>query len=237
LRKIIPKTIYKYLDCGILEHGFVRARCPQCGNDFFVAFSCITRFFCSSCAEKRILLWASWIKDNVLHNVPHRQWVFTIPKVLRRLFYRDRKLLALLARCAAETIYELFRAIFPHTSFKPGFISSIQTFGDLLTWHPHIHCLVTDGAFDSIGNFHPLPPINSSHALIIFREKVFAMLKNQHRISDALVDSIRSWRHSGFSVHKPTFLPAFLYISSAFVEFLQLPCYYFYTMKKHFPIL
>jgi hypothetical protein len=36
---------------------------------------------------------------------------------------------------------------------------------------------------------------------------------------------------------KPTFLPSFLYISSAFVEFLQLPCYYFYTMKKHFPIV
>ena len=40
LRKIIPKTIHKYLDCGILEHGFARVRCPQCGNDFFVAFSC-----------------------------------------------------------------------------------------------------------------------------------------------------------------------------------------------------
>jgi len=44
LRSIIPKTIYKYLDCGILEHGFARVRCPQCGNDFFVAFSCKTRF-------------------------------------------------------------------------------------------------------------------------------------------------------------------------------------------------
>jgi hypothetical protein len=104
LRKIIPKTIYKYLDCGILEHGLARVRCSQCGKDFFVAFSCKTRFFCPSCAQKRTLLWASWIKDNVLHNVPHRQWVFTIPKVLRKLFYRDRKLLALLARCAAETI-------------------------------------------------------------------------------------------------------------------------------------
>ena len=137
LRTIIPKTIYKYLDCGILEHGFARVRCPQCGNDFFVAFSCKTRLFCPSCAEKRILLWAAWIKDNVLQNVPHRHWVFTIPRVLRRLFCRDRKLLAQLARCAAETIYELFHAVFPHKSFLPGFILSTQTFGDLLTWHPH----------------------------------------------------------------------------------------------------
>ena len=200
-RKIIPKTIYKYLDCGILEHGFARVRCPQCGNDFFVAFSCKTRFFCPSCAEKRTLIWAAWIKDNVLQNVPHRHWVFTIPKVLRRLFSRDRKLLAQLARCAADTIYELFHAISLHKSFKPGFILSIQTFGDLLTWHPHIHCLVTDGSFDSYGNFHTLPHIDSSKANIIFREKVFAMLKNHHRISDALIDKMRSWRYSGFSVH------------------------------------
>jgi len=38
-------------------------------------------------------------------------------------------------------------------------------------------------------------------ASIIFREKVFAMLKNHNRISDAFIDKMRSWRHSGFSVH------------------------------------
>ena len=201
LRKIVPKTIYKYLDCGILEHGYARIRCPQCGNDFFVAFSCKTRFLCPSCAEKRTLIWAAWIKDNVLQNIPHRQWVFTIPKVLRKLFHRDRTLLAQLARSAGDAIYELFRAIFPLKSYKPGFILSIQTFGDLLTWHPHIHCLVTDGVFDSTGNFHPLSHFDPSKAHIIFREKVFAMLKHHNRISDVLIDKMRSWHHSGFSVH------------------------------------
>ncbi|MBU4269241.1 MAG: transposase [Acidobacteria bacterium] len=27
-------------------------------------------------------------------------------------------------------------------------MAATQTFGDLLIWHPHIHCLVTDGVFD-----------------------------------------------------------------------------------------
>ena len=43
---------------------------------------------------------------HVLKDVAHRQWVFTIPKVLRKLFYKDRLLLAKLARCAAATILE-----------------------------------------------------------------------------------------------------------------------------------
>jgi len=60
-------------------------------------------------------------------------------------------LLAELARCAAATILELYKAIFPDNQFRPGIIASTQTFGDLLIWHPHIHCLVTDGAFDLAG--------------------------------------------------------------------------------------
>ena len=43
----------------------------------------------------------------------------------------------------------------------------------MLIWHPHIHCLVTDGVFDLAGSFQPLPKIGSDQATIIFREKVF----------------------------------------------------------------
>ncbi len=164
-------------------------------------FSCKTRFFCPSCAEKRTLIWGAWVKENVLKNVAHRQWVFTIPKVLRKLFYKDRLLLAELARCAAATILELYKAIFPDNHFRPGIIASTQTFGDLLIWHPHIHCLVTDGVFDLAGGFHPLPGIDSDQATILFREKVFAMMKENNRISDGLVENMRNWHHSGFSVH------------------------------------
>ncbi|MBU4267668.1 MAG: transposase [Acidobacteria bacterium] len=45
-----------------------------------------------------------------------------------------------------------------------------------LIWHPHIHCLVTDGVFDLAGNFHPVSGIDSDQATILFREKVFAMM-------------------------------------------------------------
>ena len=110
-------------------------------------------------------------------------------------------MLAELARCAAATILELYKAIFPDNHFRPGIIVSTQTFGDLLIWHPHIHCLVTDGVFDPVGDFHPVPKIDSDQATIIFREKVFAMMKERNRISDGLVENMRNWHHSGFSVH------------------------------------
>jgi hypothetical protein len=48
-----------------------------------LAYSCKTRYFCPSCHQKRVLLYADWAEENVLEPVAHRQYVFTVP---RRLF-------------------------------------------------------------------------------------------------------------------------------------------------------
>ena len=39
-RKVIQDTVYKFLDCGIFDRGFGRARCPKCRHEFLVALSC-----------------------------------------------------------------------------------------------------------------------------------------------------------------------------------------------------
>ena len=36
----VEEEFRRYLTCGILAHGFARARCSACGYDFLVAFSC-----------------------------------------------------------------------------------------------------------------------------------------------------------------------------------------------------
>jgi Transposase zinc-binding domain len=36
----VRQAFRKYLECGIFAHGFARARCDDCGHDYFVAFSC-----------------------------------------------------------------------------------------------------------------------------------------------------------------------------------------------------
>jgi hypothetical protein len=33
----IEREFRRYLECGILAHGFARARCAQCGHDFLIA--------------------------------------------------------------------------------------------------------------------------------------------------------------------------------------------------------
>jgi len=45
--------VLRYLDCGLFENGFASIRCPDCAEDYLLAFSCKTRELCPSCAAKR----------------------------------------------------------------------------------------------------------------------------------------------------------------------------------------
>ena len=72
--------------CGDLREGFARVRCPDCGKEFFVAFSCKQRCCCPSCDQKRALLPGMRLTEEVFAPVGHRQWVLTMPKRLRLIF-------------------------------------------------------------------------------------------------------------------------------------------------------
>ena len=39
----------------------------------------------------------------------------------------------------------------------PGMVAAAQSFGELVHWHPHVHAIVTDGAFTPQREFIPLP--------------------------------------------------------------------------------
>ncbi len=45
-----------------------------------------------------MLLYGEWVEENVLEPVPHRQYVFTLPKLLRPVFGRHRTWLGELIR-------------------------------------------------------------------------------------------------------------------------------------------
>ena len=61
-----------------------------------------------------------WLCEEVLKAVPHRHFVFSIPKILRRYFLYDRKLLSELSRCGWETLKEFFREAVPEKGAVPG---------------------------------------------------------------------------------------------------------------------
>ncbi|MCZ6882016.1 MAG: transposase zinc-binding domain-containing protein, partial [Gammaproteobacteria bacterium] len=82
-RRVEREVLDRFIDCGDLHQGFARIHCDECGHEYLLAFSCKTRYFCPSCHQKRMLAYGEWVEDEVLYPVPHRQYVFTLPKLLR----------------------------------------------------------------------------------------------------------------------------------------------------------
>ncbi len=200
LRPVIKEVVERYLDCGNPRCGFARIRCPACGEDRLLMFSCRTRGFCPSCHAKRLEEWGEWMREELLLDVPHRQVVFTIPRMLRIFFNYKRRLLGELCRAAVQALIRYFQAT-TGTELRPGVVASIQTFGQKINFHSHIHCLVTEGGEDGEGTFPNLAEFEDSLLAEFFSREVFSLLLGEDLISEALVEKIAGWRHSGFSVH------------------------------------
>jgi hypothetical protein len=133
--------------------------------------------------------------------VPHRQFVFTIPKRLRLFFRFDRRLLGELPRLAWQTVLEVYRAVLDRRDVVPGMVASIHTFGQVLHFHPHLHALASDGAFQPDGTFIPLPQMQSEPFEKLWQKKVLDLLLRRGKIDESIVRQLLSWRHSGFAVN------------------------------------
>ena len=92
-------------------------------------------------------------------------------------------------------------------AIAPGMIAVVQTFGDDLNWHPHVHALVTRGGWDRDGHCAPVPFVDGGAAALVLRHRVFRFLQAEGLLSQGRTRLLLSWRHSGFSVHTSVTVP------------------------------
>jgi hypothetical protein len=207
-RAELDREIEKYLKCGIPRFGFARVKCknPACGAVFALAFSCKAGL-CPSCRQKRMLETEMWIVDHILKEVPHRHFVFTIPKLLRPGFMRNREALTDLSRIAWEctlTFYqEGLSEIFPLGEGTPAAAQGIETSGEYLAPNPHVHVLAADGLFSACGKFYQLPRCDEGsriYLLSLWKKAVSAFAMEKGFITPEMMGKILNWQHTGFSV-------------------------------------
>ncbi len=154
----------RYLDCGLLQHGFARLRCPSCGFEQLVAFSCKGRL-CPSCWARRAAATAADLVDRVLPEARYRQWVLTFPWQMRFHLATDRAFQSAVLRAFLLTLAAWLRRRGRAQGIRDGqagAVTFIQRFGGILNLNPHFHSLVPDGLFvpgpDGHAAFVPLPP-------------------------------------------------------------------------------
>lgn len=162
--RFIEHEFRRYLDCGLLSRGLARLRCPSCGFEQLVAFSCKGRR-CPSCWARRTADIAAHLVDRGLPEASYRQWVLTVPWQLRFLLAVD-------SECLADRLRAFLRTRFAWQRLRgrrvgvadgqTGSVTFLQRFGGILNLHPHCHCLLPDGLFvpPTAGRLlvAPLPP-------------------------------------------------------------------------------
>ncbi len=98
------------------------------------------------------------------------------------------------------SVAEVYRDVLQRQDVTPGMVAGIQTFGELVNFHPHMHAIATDGAFTADGTFLCVPRIDNRLLLSAWQNKVLELFVAAGKIDPETVDQMRSWRHSGFSV-------------------------------------
>jgi hypothetical protein len=118
-------------------------QCVTCGTERVCYDSCRNRH-CPKCQGSARAKWLA-AEQAMLLPVPYFHVVFTLPHRLNPLIRVNPRLLyALLFQAASQTLQEFARDP-NHLGAELGITAVLHTWGQTLTEHVHVHCVVTGG--------------------------------------------------------------------------------------------
>jgi hypothetical protein len=169
--------------CRTSELGWHKDRCDECGHIRISYNSCRNRH-CPKCQNTQREAWIENRKRDLLP-VPYFHVVFTVPDKLNGLFMHDPKgMYNLLFSTVWQTI-EQFSWINLHS--ETGVIAVLHTWGQNLSLHPHLHCIVPGGGIDVKGKWNQVRISKSGKAFLfpvvnlstVFRAKFISALNKR----------------------------------------------------------
>lgn len=175
--KSIEDNMKKAYMCGNIKFGYFEYLCTSCNIIEKIPLSCKSRA-CNRCGREYAQAWAHKLAQDLI-NVPHRHLVFSLPEKLREVFCKNRHLLGkltyaindILDACLKDDTNRYARKTNKlgrpkkrkkatkkslKKKMKFGLITVIHTFGRKANFHPHFHCILTEGLIDRNGSFKPV---------------------------------------------------------------------------------
>lgn len=142
------KTLRAIRQCRTAELGGHVDACDGCGNISISYNSCRNRH-CNKCqGHKR----QEWIQDRQAELLPCTYYhvVFTLPQELNGLaLHRPDLVYAILFKSAWQTLEQFGKM----EGLQLGMIAVLHTWGQNLSLHPHLHCIVPGGGMDGNGQW------------------------------------------------------------------------------------
>ena len=141
----VAKVLQRIRSCRTAALGYHVYQCTgeDCGHIKYQYHSCRDRH-CPNCGAIKK---QEWIEARMQELLPVKYYhvVFTLPHELNCVVMGHRKLLFKLLFDAASQTLLTFAKDPKYLGAIPGIISVLHTWGQQLSFHPHIHCIVSGG--------------------------------------------------------------------------------------------
>jgi len=122
--------------------------CDNCGNITISYNSCRNRH-CPKCQGKNREDWIQ-ARETELLPVPYFHVVFTLPEAINTLAMHQPKLVYSLL---FEAVWETISLFGKNKGMQMGMIAILHTWGQQLSLHPHLHCIVPGGGITKKGDW------------------------------------------------------------------------------------
>ncbi|MEL1136581.1 IS91 family transposase [Desulfitobacterium sp. THU1] len=141
------KAFHMIRRCRTSSMGYHSEVCTECGSVDVAYNSCRNRH-CPKCQHS---VQEQWVEAQMAKILPvgYFHIVFTLPQELNTLVFQNQKLLySLLLKAASHTLVELAKDP-KFLGATTGVTSVLHTWGQNLSFHPHVHCIVPGGGLST----------------------------------------------------------------------------------------
>jgi len=147
LGRVERRVIGAITTCRTAALGGHVERCDDCGLTRIAYNSCRNRH-CGKCQGAARVEWLTARQAELLP-VPYFHVIFTLPPAAADVAFQNKQTIyGLLMRAAAEALMTLAAE---RLGARIGLIAVLHTWGQTLTHHPHVHCLVPGGGVATDG--------------------------------------------------------------------------------------
>jgi len=143
------KTLHKIVQCRTASMGGHQEQCDSCNQKRYSYNSCRDRH-CPKCQASKQAIWIEQLLESTLP-VKHYHIVFTIPHCLNKIcLFNDREFYCLLFSAVWRTLHSFG---YTHYGVETGAVCVLHTWGQNLSFHPHVHCIVPAAGYSLSGEW------------------------------------------------------------------------------------
>ena len=143
------KVLFDILQCRTLTLGGYEERCDCCNQVRYSYNSCGNRH-CPKCLSAKQAIWIEKLIDQTLP-VKHYHIIFTVPHELNPICLFDKGMYYKLLFSAVWRTLHSFG--YTHYGVESGAVCVLHSWGQNLSLHPHIHCIVPAAGYSLKGGW------------------------------------------------------------------------------------